>query len=190
MRRAVQARADIPHVVFGHAFGALIALRYAETQPMAPPAALIAASPLLAPLRPGSAWRHYAARLCAHVWPGAPIGIATDTEQRCRDADAAARYAADPAVHHRLTAGAWQEQRWAQQAVVADARRIDVPALFLLAGDDHIADAELARAFAASLRGVVDVKWYGEMYHDLLHDPQRDLVLADVTAFLRAREVV
>jgi alpha-beta hydrolase superfamily lysophospholipase len=190
LRRAVQARTPVPQVLLGQAFGALVALRYAETQPIAGPAAVVAASPTLGPAHTTSRWRRYAGTVFAHVWPGAPIGTAHDVEHRSRDPDDVARYAADPKVHHRLTAGAWHELRWAQQAVVADASRIDVPAQFLLAGEDQIADAELARAFAASLRGVVDVKWYGEMYHDVIHDPQHDVVLADITAFLRARGLV
>jgi alpha-beta hydrolase superfamily lysophospholipase len=59
--------------------------------------------------------------------------------------------------------------------------------LFLLAGEDRLVDAHLARAFADSLKGAVRVRWYPEMYHEVLHDPGRDAAFADVAAFLSGR---
>src|SRR6266581_2818541 len=58
---------------------------------------------------------------------------------------------------------------------------------FLLAGEDRVVDAHLARAFADGLRGPVQVRWYAEMYHEILHDPQRDQVLGDVVAFVQGQ---
>jgi lysophospholipase len=68
--------------------------------------------------------------------------------------------------------------------VPADAHRIDRPLLFLLAGEDRVVDPALARAFADGLKGEVAVRWYPEMYHEPLHDPQRELVMGDLLAFL------
>jgi len=31
------------------------------------------------------------------------------------------------------------------------------------------------------------VRWYPEMYHEVLHDPQRDVAFDDVLAFLQGR---
>jgi len=83
-----------------------------------------------------------------------------------------------------MTPGAWREIRWAQRSVVADANRIECPVLFLLAGEDRVVDAQLARALADGLRAPVQVRWYAEMYHEVLNDPQRDRVIGDVVAFL------
>jgi len=96
-------------------------------------------------------------------------------------------YAADPSVHGLMTPGAWREIQWAQRAVPADGYRIESPVLFLLAGEDRVVDAHLARAFADSLKGPVLVRWYPEMYHEVLHDPQRDTAFGDVVAFLAGR---
>src|SRR2546422_814010 len=93
-------------------------------------------------------------------------------------------YQRDPVVHRVMTPGAWREIRWAQRSVVADANRIECPLLFLLAGEDRVVDAQLARAFADGLRGPVQVRWYPEMYHEILNDPQRDRVMGDIVAFL------
>jgi alpha-beta hydrolase superfamily lysophospholipase len=48
---------------------------------------------------------------------------------------------------------------------------VESPLLFLLAGEDRIVDVAAARAFADSLRASAAVRWYGEMYHEILNDP-------------------
>jgi len=58
--------------------------------------------------------------------------------------------------------------------------------LFQLAGEDRVVDAHLARAFADSLKGAVRVRWYPEMYHEVLHDPQREAAFGDLLAFFAA----
>jgi alpha-beta hydrolase superfamily lysophospholipase len=35
----------------------------------------------------------------------------------------------------------------------------------------------------------VEVRWYPEMYHEVLHDPQREQVVGDVLAYLAKRGV-
>src|SRR2546426_4661041 len=44
----------------------------------------------------------------------------------------------------------------------------------------------LGRAFADGLKGAVLVRWYPEMYHEVLHDPQRELAMGDILAFVDA----
>jgi alpha-beta hydrolase superfamily lysophospholipase len=69
--------------------------------------------------------------------------------------------------------------------VAADGARIESPLLVLLGGEDRVVDGQLARAFADSLKTKVRVRSYPEMYHEVLHDPQRDQAFADVVAFLQ-----
>ena len=101
-----------------------------------------------------------------------------------RDPAVGPAYTADPLVHQVMTAGAWREIQWAQRVLPADAHRVEAPVLFLLAGEDRIVDSQLARAFADSLKTDVQVRWYAEMYHEVLLDPQRDQVWTDTVAFL------
>ena len=60
--------------------------------------------------------------------------------------------------------------------------------LFLLAGEDRLADAHLARAFADGLRGRVEVRWHPEMYHELLSDPQRERVVEQMLMFINNKD--
>jgi len=183
-RRAVRARHDVPQVLLGHGFGALVVLRYLETEPSLPPLAAVASAPLLVAARRRPAWQRVVELLASGVWPALPLPDRIDEEHLTRDPAAGAAFRADPAVQHVATVGARRETAWAQRAIVADAGRIAAPVLVLLAGEDYVADAQAARALAASLRGATSVQWYAEMYHDLFSDPQRERVVTDLLAFL------
>ncbi len=183
-RRVVRVRTAAPQVLLGHSFGGLVALRYLETQPLEPLAGTIVASPFLGLGFAVNPLKLLAGRLLADLAPSVSLPTGLDSEALSRDPAVGPAYRADPLVHQRMTAGAWKEIQWAQRAVAADAHRIEGPIQFLLTGEDRIVDAEMARAFADGLRGEVQVRWYPEMYHEALHDPQRAQVMADVLTFL------
>jgi alpha-beta hydrolase superfamily lysophospholipase len=183
-RRAVRGRTAAPQVILGHSFGGLVALRYLETQPADPPAATVVSSPWLGLPHAPPAWKRYVARLLADLWPTLRIGAGIDSDHLCRDHAVNAAWAADAACHDLMTPGAWAEIQWAQRAVAHDGHRIECPVLFLLAGEDRIVDAHLARAFADGLKAPVEVRWYAEMYHEILNDPQGDDVVADIVTYL------
>lgn len=186
-RRAVRQRTDAPQVLLGHGFGGLVVLRYLQTQPPDALHAAVVTSPFLGPAQPVPVWKQLVSRVCADLWPTIKFPLGRDPDHLSRDPAVCAAYEHDPAVEGRYTAGAWRETLWAQGAVAADGHRIDCPLLFLLAGEDRIVDAHLARAFADRLRGRVEVRWHPEMYHEVLSDPQRERVVEEILDFLVTR---
>ena len=183
-RRLIRSKVDVPQILLGHSFGALVVLRYLETQPSDPVARAVLSSPWLALARPAPFIKRIAARPLADLWPSLQLRAGIDAQVLSHDPAVAAAYRADPAVHNVLTPGAWREIEWAQRVVPADAHRITVPLLFLLAGQDAIVDAARARSFAAGLQGSVETRWYEEMYHELLLDADWERPMADVVGFL------
>jgi alpha-beta hydrolase superfamily lysophospholipase len=184
-RRAVRCRrAELRHVFIGHSFGGLVTLRYLETQPSDPVSAAVVSSPWLALAAPPARLKLALARVLADLWPTLPIPVGLDVGLLSRDPATNSAYESDPSVHRVMTPGAWREIQWAQRAVPADGARIDVPLLFLLAGEDRVVDAQATRAFAAALAAPVEVRWYPEMFHEVLHDPQQEQVVADLITFL------
>jgi len=185
-RRAVRLRTQGPQVLLGHSFGGLVTLRYLETQPSDPIAAAVISSPWLALAFRPPAWKRVAGRVLQDLWATFPVPFSLDTEHLSRDPAINTAYGEDPAVHGVMSPGGWREIKWAQGAVIADGQRIESPLLFLLAGEDRIADAHLGRAFADGLKGTVQVRWYPEMYHEILHDPQRERVFQEMLQFVDA----
>jgi alpha-beta hydrolase superfamily lysophospholipase len=188
-RRAVRPRTTAPQVLVGHSFGGLVVLRYLQTQPLDEPVAAVVSSPFLGTAFTPPVWKLWLGRLLADLWPTLRISAGIDAAHLSRDPAVNVAYAADRLAHNRMTPGAWKEIQWAQRAVPADAHQIECPVLFLLAGEDRIVDAHLARAFADGLKAPVEVRWYPEMYHEVLHDPQQEHVVGDVLAYLAKRGV-
>jgi len=186
-RRVVRLRTEAPQVLLGHSFGALVALRYLESQPSDSIAAAVLVSPWLGLAFPPPRWKLALGRLLPDVWPTLTLSTGIEPDHLSRDPAVGAAYDADPLVHKVITTGAWREIQWAQRVVAADAGRIESPLLFLLAGEDRIVDAQLARAFADRLKTEVQVRWYPEMYHEILLDPQAEEAMDDLLQFLAGR---
>ena len=186
-RRVVRLRTNAPQVLLGHSFGALVALRYLESQPSDVIAAAVLASPWLGLAVPPPRWKLTLGRVLPDVWPTLTLSTGIEPDHLSRDPTVGAAYEADPLVHQVMTTGAWREIQWAQRVVSADADRIESPLLFLLAGEDRVVDAQLARAFADSLKSEVQVRWYPEMYHEILLDPRAEEAMDDMLQFLRGR---
>ena len=148
LRRAVRDRQNVPQVLVGQGFGALVVLRYLETQPGEAPAAAVIASPWLAIRDRPAMWKRLAARL-ADLWPTLPTGRGATF----------------------MTAGARAELQWARRAVLADHQRIERPLLVLLGGGDHVTDTDVARRFAGDLGSRAAVEWYPDLSYDLLTAP-------------------
>jgi lysophospholipase len=187
-RRAVRKRRrELPHILFGHSFGGLVVLRYLETQPSDPVVAALVSSPWLSLATAPPVWKLFLSRLFADLWPTLAMRTRIDSGVISRDEAVNAAYAADPAVHGVTTPGAWREIQWAQSAVITDGDRIESPVLFLLAGEDRLVDSQASRAFAARLEAPAEVRWYPEMFHEILHDPQAEQVFADILAFVSTK---
>lgn len=160
-RRAVRLRQNVPQILVGHGFGALIVLRYLETQPGEPPAAAVAASPWLASRSRPAVWKRMAARL-ADLWPTLPTGTGAAF----------------------MTAGARAELHWAQRAVVTDCQRIERPLLVLLGESDGVIDPDSVRGLAAQLGSRATLLVYSGIGHDLLASPEvRGELLSFVAEF-------
>lgn len=187
-RRMVRQRGALPHVLLGHSFGGLVVMRYLETQPSDPVAGAVLSAPWLATALPVALWKHLAAKVLADLWPTARFQTGLDSAALARDPAVALEYDADARVHRIMTPGAWREIQWAQRVVPVDAHRIECPLLFLLGGADRIVNVDTTRVLADRLRNgseaKVDVRWYPESYHELLHDREAEAALGDVVAFL------
>ncbi len=183
LRKRAAAELPLPQVLLGHSFGGLVVLRYLETAPQGLAAAVVT-SPFLALAMHAPAWKVAAARVLADLAPGLGMSTGLDTALLSTDADVGEAARADPLYHGRITPRAWREILAAQAAAVAEKDRIATPLLMLLADDDRILSSAASRAFAAALPTPADLIVYEGMYHEILNEPERDRVLADLGAWL------
>jgi alpha-beta hydrolase superfamily lysophospholipase len=97
-----------------------------------------------------------------------------------------AAYVADPLVHHWASLGLARDSLAATRGV-EDAAAVGAPLLILHGGADRIAYPAGSRELAARLAGGASLREYPGLFHEPHSEPERELVIADVIAWLDAR---
>jgi alpha-beta hydrolase superfamily lysophospholipase len=182
---AAQALPGLPVFMLGHSFGGMIAVQYALAH-QARLAGLIL-SGALASVDASPALRRIG-HLVAAVAPRAPL-IALDAELVSRDPTVVAAYRADPLVHHgRIPARTAAQIADTTDAFAQRAAAITLPALILYGTADGLCSPAgsvmLAEEFGSE---DVTIRAYEGLYHEILNEPERETVIADLRAWLAER---
>jgi alpha-beta hydrolase superfamily lysophospholipase len=177
-------------VVLGHSLGGLVAGRFVAGGLESPPPSwhrdvdgLVMSSPAL-DIGMTAARRALLATLEA-LTPnlGVANGLALDAISR--DPAVVAAYRADPLVHDRIAPRLVRFLADAGPVVRALAPRWRVPTLLLYAGSDRCVVPAGSAAFAAAApAAVVTAREFAPLFHEILNEPERDEVLAVLTAWL------
>jgi alpha-beta hydrolase superfamily lysophospholipase len=173
--------------LLGHSMGGTIAAR-AVTGGQVTPRALILSSPALA-LDLSPVQRALAA-VGRRLVPDRPMPNRLPLDKLSHDPAVVAAYKADPAVHDRLTARLFDFLADAGESARANASRVTVPTLLLVAGADGLIAARGSREFFERLPdGIGTLHWYDGLYHEIFNErePDRTRVLGDLRAWLEAR---
>lgn len=180
-----------PLFLFGHSLGALIALCFVRAHPDTFQAMAVS-SPFLGPAFPVPAARLMLARAASLIAPAAKFKSGLLPEWVSRDPETVAAYAADPHVFRTTTPRWFTEVTAAQRELIAHAKEITTPALFLVAGSDRIADHRLALDLFAKLGTPAPQKrllTYPECYHEIFNElpAARAEVTRDLFSWLEER---
>ena len=181
----VKARHRGATFLLGHSMGGLIAADYA-TQHQDRLSGLVLSGPAVM-RRKVSPMLNLTARVLARIAPGAGV-LKLPLDAISRDPEVVSRYQADPLVHDVP-----MRARQAVQSVDAQGRleprmaSISIPLLVIQGSDDRIVDPASA-AFIHDRVGSTDrtIKIYEGLYHEILNEPERATVLADLRAWLAA----
>ncbi len=177
-----------PWALLGHSMGGAVSLAFALERGRAErPNLLVLAAPWLKLRMKVSAPKRAAANVVSRVLPTlrGPNGLRA--EDISRNPQVQAGFRKDPLVHHVATAGWFMEMLRTQAMIRARARTLTVPTLMLLAGEDRIVANEANLSFARDAGGVVEVHDCPTLFHELFLEPEAAAVLADISAWLRAR---
>jgi len=185
LRKLADAESPGPQFLIGHSYGGFIVLRYLETSPQG-----VTGSVLLTPyvdlFGEPPRWKVVMARLLADVLPSVPIATGLEYDAISRDPDVVRVFRDDPLCHERMTPRAYREMMTNLAILLDEKDRIAGPLYVALAGDDRIVSSAAAAAFARTLPGDVTIREYPGMYHNLLHEPDRDRVFTDLDGWLSA----
>ena len=172
-------------LLLGHSMGGLVALRAVLDERVAP-RALVLSSPALR--SHASPRLQRLAALLAHLLPNLRLRDGLDRRHLSHDAQAMAAHRADPLCHDRVSPRLADFIFRAGAACIADAGRLDVPTLLLVAGDDRLVDAGGSRDFsaAAAVTGQLTTRYFAGLYHELFNEaePGRSQVLRQLQDWL------
>lgn len=181
--QASAASPALPVFMLGHSMGAMIALRYALTHQDR--LAGLALSGALAALEGVSPPLRAIGRLLSAIAPQAPL-IAIDPSLISRDPAVVDAYRADPLVHHgKLPARTAAEIADAVESFPSTVGAITIPTLILYGTADALCPPSGSVMLAERIGSSdLTVKAYEGLYHEVLNEPERERVIADLVAWL------
>jgi acylglycerol lipase len=184
---AKRAYPDAPLFAFGHSLGGLVTTQYALAHGDKLKGVVLSGAALLRP-KSVSDFAAGAAKVVGAVGPGLKI-VKVDDSEFSRDPDVMARLANDPLVtHDKLPAATAASSIKGMAEVQVRAAELRMPFLVMYGLDDKVNPTEgsdvLMQAISSSDKSL---KTYPKVYHDMLHEPERDQIAADVIAWLNAR---
>jgi len=174
-----------PPLLLGHSLGGLVALRAVLDGRITPPALLLS-SPALRSWESPRMIR--LARVLSRIAPNLPLRSGLDFDQLSHDRQVVADYRSDPLRHGWITPRLADFIFRAGAACIADATRLALPTLLLVADGDGLVDPSGSRAFAraAAATGQLTTRFFSLLYHELFNEaePGRGQVLMQLGDWL------
>ena len=182
-----------PLVLLGHSLGGLIAGRFVAEGLQSTPAAwwrpvdaLVMSSPALDPGT--NAVQKLLLAVVAPMLPNLAVGNGLKVDWISRAPEVVKAYAADPLVHDRITGRLGLFVARQGPAVIAAAPRWITPTLLMWAGADRCVSPVGSAAFAAAAPGgVVTVREWPGLFHEIFNEPEQGAVLKVLDDWLQAR---
>ncbi len=177
---------DIPHVLFGHSMGGLIAtLAVARTN--AQPDLLILSSPAFGLRMKISPLRKWVGRALLPIAPRLTQQNGIRPEDVTRNRSIAKAYGTDHLVTHTVTLRWYFEFLSAMEKSFTECVHIHIPISIWQGGADRLVDPEVVRQFVQSCEAQsISYKEFPELYHEILNEPERDAVIAEIVTWIKA----
>jgi alpha-beta hydrolase superfamily lysophospholipase len=175
---------DLNRVVLGHSMGGGIVFAYGADHPN-DYAAMVLSGPAVAAQLEVPKPLLMVAKVLGAILPGAKVST-LDTDAVSRDPDVVAKYKSDPLVYHgKFPAGIAKALFEVGQRQPQLAAKLTAPLLIVHGEEDRLispAGSQMLVENAASAE--VALKIYPGLYHEVFNEPEKDLVLDDVTSWI------
>ena len=188
---AAQRFPEVPVFLMGHSMGGLLAILHMQRYQVGIAGAILMAPAVLVPKDiPGIMVA--LSGFFSFLSPRLPVQPFFDVSKATRLPEMQEELGADPLVYKgRIRARTGYEMLWGMRRALAGLHRITVPILVLHGGDDmRVAPEATDLVFEGVSSPDKEKHVFPEAYHELMHDPDTDHVLAVVRQWLERRDVL
>jgi len=185
--RAAEEFSGLPQILFGHSMGGLVSANYLLRNQAAFDGCVLSGPAIKTDIQPG-VLQLAMIRFLSLLMPKAGV-LQLDAKGVSRDPAEVERYIADPHVYTgKLSARLVSELFKAMANVQANASKITLPLLLLHGGADSMASPEGSRFLDANVGSAnKTLQIYPELFHEILNEPEREQVTADILDWCDAR---
>lgn len=184
---AARDQPNLNRVVLGHSMGGGVVFAYGAEHPDEY-RAMVLSGPAVYAQDAVSSVMITVAKVVGSILPGLPVER-LETEAVSRDPEVVAAYMADPMVHHgKLPAGIAKALLKVGETMPQRAAALTAPLLIVHGEQDKLIPVEGSRRLLDCMASTdAHLKVYPELYHEVFNEPERALVLDDVTAWIEAK---
>jgi len=177
----------LKRVVLGHSMGGGIVFAYGVEHPD-DYAAMVLSGPAVDSQDGVSPVLLVAAKLLGKIVPGLPVEQ-LPTDAVSRDPEVVAAYNTDPLVHHgKLPAGIARALIGVGETMPRRAGALTAPLLVVHGEQDKLIPVAGSRRLVECVGSTdVHLKVYPELYHEVFNEPERAVVLDDVSSWIEVR---
>jgi len=174
----------IPVIMYGHSMGGNVAINFAISETGSIDA-LIATSPWLQLASPPSPLLKGLASILNIVAPGLTLSNGLDPSHISRVPAEVEKYAGDPLVHPKISAGLFHSLDASGKKAMNSANKINCPFLLMHGTGDRITSWKASEVFVMNTGKPARLKLWEGAYHELHHEPERDEVFDYIIQWLR-----
>jgi alpha-beta hydrolase superfamily lysophospholipase len=184
MTLATDAEPGLERVLFGHSTGGILAILFAADHPQRMDRLIVSAPALILAFQP-PAWKELMGRTLSSLLPRVSLKAGFDPASVSRDEAVVAANRADPLVSQAISTRFYHEVYMkAAPSALARVADVKVPFLCLQGGDDKLVSPTVADEVERRATVSHVVKRYPGAFHETFNDVDRELVFADVDAWL------
>ncbi|MFZ6769597.1 alpha/beta hydrolase [Undibacterium sp. Di26W] len=175
-----------PPILLGHSMGGLFAARFA-LEHQNDLRALILSSPALAIRMSG--FQQGLLKTAFRLIPGVGLPNGLQTRYLSHDAEVVQAYKNDALVHGRLSARLLTSMLTAMAYCHEHAAELHMPALLMVADDDHLVDPDGSRRFAQKVNETwLSSHFYAGFYHEIFNELDATRVFDDLRTWLEVQQ--
>jgi alpha-beta hydrolase superfamily lysophospholipase len=177
----------VPKVLFGHSMGGLVVIDHLLRYPGEAAAAVLSGPGVEVGVKV-PAWKDALGKVMSHLLPKLAIPTGIPPEHVSRDAEVVRAYASDPLVSKKATARWYVEFLATQARAFAGAPELRTPLLVVYGTEDRLVSpagiARWAEKVGSPDKTVIP---YPGLFHEVVNEPERAVVLGDILRWLEAR---